>query len=158
MAASAPNVLRRSGLLSKNLYRQLTANAVRKVQLEQGLTDEELADKIGASDGTIANARNQNNSLSGELLLNLLDVCPNALEGHLHHFIRRSVPIEAKCDTDAIIPTSAAVHKLAIATSDGDGLTDRECLALEPDLQAAHDALAGLLTRCNAIRAERLRA
>ena len=154
MLDTRPNVLRRRGLLTKNLYRQLVSQAVRKVQLERGLTDEDLADLIGASDGTIANARNQHNSLSGELLLNLLDVCPTALEGHLHHFDRRSVPITAKCDTDALIPTSAAVHKLAVAKADG--ITDEnEYLDCEPEIDAAIEALANIKARCIEIRMRR---
>ena len=154
MQGSAPNVLRRNGLLSKKRYRELVSETVRKIQLENSFTDEELADLIGASEGTVANARNQNNSLSGELLFNLLDVDALALDGHLAHFSRRSVPQHAQCDTDVIVPTSAAVHKLAVANAD-QKIDDDECLDCEPEIDAAIEALCGLKSRCHAIRKAR---
>lgn len=154
---SGHNVLDQVPPMTRNLYRQLVSRSVRSIQLKRGMSDEALADEMGISEGTIANAGNQNNSLSGELLFNLLRFDPYALEGFLHHFDRRSVPIAAKCDTDALAPTAAALHKLAVAQSDG-ALTDRECLDMETEVEAAIEALSAVKMRCEAIRKRRMAA
>src|SRR3546814_15528251 len=77
-------------------------SAVRRVQLTAAATDQDLADAIGCSAATSGNARNRNGKLSAHTLFNLLSVDPLALESLLAHFDRRSVPITAKCDTDAL--------------------------------------------------------
>src|SRR3546814_2489220 len=88
-----------------------------------------MADAIGCVAATIGNARNRNGKLSAHTLFNLLSVDPLALESLLAHFDRRSVPITAKCDTDALPSTAGAVHKLAVVTSEaspgGKQITDR---------------------------------
>src|SRR3546814_14410628 len=61
---------------------------------------------------------NRNGKLSAHTLFNLLSVDPLALESLLAHFDRLSVPITAKCDTDALPSTAGAVHKLSVVTSE----------------------------------------
>jgi hypothetical protein len=82
---------------------------------------------------------------------NLLSLDPNALDGFLGHFGRRSVPDDATCDTDALPAMTGAVHKLVVAaatSSDGGAsLTRRELLEAKPDIRAAFDALGVLLNR-----------
>ena len=156
---NAPNVLGGSPLLSERLWQSLASSAVRKVQLSHDLTDQDTADHIGCCAATVGNARNMSGQLAGRTLFNLLRVDPMALEGFLQHFGRRSVPVEAKCDTDALVSTSGAVHKLAAvqaATSPGGkAITDGECLDIEPDLDAAIEALCSLKVRCETIRRAR---
>lgn len=151
-----PKVLARVTPLTENLYRRLVSEAVRRVGYHGSLSDPELGEMTGSSDKTIANARNQHNSLGGKTLFNLMVADELALEGLLHHFGRRSVPIEAKCDTDALVSTSGAVHKLAMAHSvvseDRSRVTDRECLDMEPEIDAAIAALSALKNRCHTIR------
>src|SRR3546814_13570590 len=95
-----------------------------------------MADAIGCVAATIGNARNRNGKLSAHTLFNLLSVDPLALESLLAHFDRRSVPITAKCDTDALPSTAGAVHKLAVVTSEaspgGKQITESEALEGEP--------------------------
>lgn len=156
MHGNQSKVLGNAAILTESLYRSFASDAVRRVQLHKELTDQDVADLTGACAATIGNARNKDNSLSGKTLLNLLAIDEMALEGLLHHFGRRSVPISARCDTDALIPTSAAVHKLAVAQSPastgGAKLTDCECLEIEPDINAAIEALSAIQQRCHAIR------
>lgn len=156
MQTESNKVLRRPAPLTENLYRDLVSNAVFQVGYHRGIIDPELAEKTGASERTISNARNKSHSLNGKTLFNLLSVDDLALEGLLHHFGRRSVPIEAKCDTDALVSTSGAVHKLAMAHSavseDRSRVTDRECLDMEPEIDAAIAALSALKNRCHKIR------
>lgn len=159
MADTGPQVLRRNTPMTENLYRSLVSNAIRRVQLHNDFTDQALADVLFCSPETVANARNQNGKLSAPTLLNLMTVDPLAIEGLLHHYGRRSVPIEAKCDTDALISTSGAVHKLAMAKAPdspgGKAITDRECLDIEADIDAALESLSALKARCEAIRKAR---
>lgn len=145
-----------SPLLTERLWASFASEAVRSVQLSLDMTDQDLADNIGCCAQTVANARNMSGQVAGRTLVNLLRVSPMALEGVLHHFGRRSVPIEARCDTDALISTSGAVHRLAVAQSPestgGAKLTDCECLEIEPDINAAIEALSAIQQRCHAIR------
>lgn len=149
------NVLRPGGLISESLVKTLISNAVRKVQLGYSLSDQDLADMIASSAATIANARNGENKLQVHTLLNLISIDPLALEGLLHHFGRRSVPIEARCDTDELVTTSSAVHKLAVAKSPdscgGTTVSDRECLDMEAEIDAALESLSAIKQRCLAI-------
>lgn len=129
------------------------------MQAEHGLTDTDLADMLGCSAGTIKNARNGDGQMQPHTLFSLLEVKATALDGLLHHFDRRSVPIAAKCDTDALPSTAAAVHKLAVVTADtspgGKAITDNEALDIERDIDAAIESLSNIKARCNDIRARR---
>lgn len=153
------NVLPRGTLLTETLLKTLVSSAVRKVQLSHDLTDKDLAERIACDPGTIANARNRENKLQAQTLFNLMAVDQLAIEGLLHHFGRRSVPIEARCDTDALVSTSAAVHRIAeVQSSRSEGkrqITDNECIRIEPELDDAIEALSALKSRCEAIRAAR---
>lgn len=156
---SVNNRLGNSGLLTESLLKRLVSAAVRKVQLRHELSDQDLADLTSCSAATIGNARNQTGKLQAHTLFNLIAVDPMACEGLLAHFGRRSVPIEAKCDTDELISTSGAVHKLASvkcpSSAGGSKVTDDECLDIEPEIDAALESLSALKSRCNSIRAER---
>jgi len=156
---SVNNGLGNSGLLTETLFKRLVSSAVRKVQLSRDLSDQDLADLTACSAATIGNARNQSGKLQGHTLFNLIAADPLALEALLAHFGRRSVPIEAKCDTDALISTSGAVHRLASvqcgSSPGGKTVTDGECLEIEPDIDAAIEALSVLKMRCIAIRRDR---
>ena len=152
-------MLGKSANITERLYATLASSAVRKVQLSQDLTDQDTADQIGCCAATVGNARNMTGQLAGRTLFNLLNVDPLALEGFLNFYGRRSVPIEAKCDTDALVSTSAAVHRLAEAQArkspGGKAITDHECLELEPALDDALESLNALKVRCETIRRER---
>lgn len=156
---SRNNGLGNSGLLTESLFKTLVSATVRKVQLSRDLSDQDLADLTSCSAATVGNARNQSGKLQGHTLFNLVAVDPMALEGLLAHFGRRSVPIEAKCDTDELISTSGAVHKLASvkcpSSPGGSTVTDDECLDIEVEIDAALEALSAIKSRCNAIRAAR---
>lgn len=151
MPDRAHNVSPKIERISESLAKDLIARAVTSVRAKNGDKPGELAEKIGCEESTIKNAERGDNLMRANFLFNLLAVDPLALEGLLHHFDRRSVPITAKCNTDALAPTAAAVHKIALAQADG-AITDRECLDIEPELDAAIEALSTLKERCHAIR------
>lgn len=156
---SVNNRLGASPLMTQSLLEALVSDAIRRVQLSTSASDQDLADAIGCSAATVGNARNRNGKLSAHTLFNLLAVDPLALESLLGHFDRRSVPIVAKCDTDALPSTAGAVHKLAVVTAEaspgGKTITDNEALECEPEIDAAMEALASLKARCIAIRKAR---
>lgn len=159
MTTKRNSVLGKSGLLTESLFKTLVSNAVRKVQLQGELTDQDMADKLACSAATIGNARNMTGKLQGHTLLNLLEIDEYALEGLLNYFGRRTVPVEAKCDTDELVSTAGAVHRLAAVkcptSPGGSEITDGECLQIEPELDAALSALSALKVRCESIRRER---
>jgi transcriptional regulator with XRE-family HTH domain len=141
--------------MTESLAKNIISQAVTTVRSRKNLKPVDLADEIGCEKSTIENAESGAHMMRANNLFNLLTVDPFALEGLLHHYGRRSVPIEAKCDVDALIPTTAAVHKLALAQADG-SMSDRECLDMEPEIEAAIDALASVKARCEDIRARRV--
>lgn len=153
------NRLGNSPLLTQSSYERLVSEAIRDTQKRHDAVDQDLADAIGCSATTVGNARNRNGKLSAHTLFNLLAVDPLALEGILHHFDRRSVPMNAKCDTDILASTAGAVHKIALATAEnspgGKAITDCEALECEPEIDAAMEALSALKARCIAIRKAR---
>lgn len=153
------NGLSKSPILTERLWQAFASAAVRKVQSSADLTDQELAESIGCSAATVGNARNMKGELLGRTFSNLLRVDPFALEAVLNHFGRRSVPIEAKCDTDALVSTSAAVASIARAQAKHSPgkreITDSECLDIEDELDDAIEALSALKQRAIQIRAER---
>ena len=152
-------VLPRVSLLTESLLKTLVSSAVCKVQMAHGLSDKDLGELVSCDPGTIANARNRDNKLQPQTLFNLIAVDPLAIEGLLHHFGRRSVPIEAKCNTDPLVSMAGAVHKIAEAQSEdspgGKAITDGECLSLEPFIDAAMASMEALKSRALDIRRER---
>ena len=146
-------------LLTERLWMALTSSAIRKVQLSHDLTDQDCADHMGCCAATVGNARNQAVQIAGRTLFNALRIDPLAIEGLLHHFGRRSVPIEARCDTDPLVTMAGAVHKIAEAQSEGSpggkAITDGECLALESYIDAAMASMTALKSRALDIRRER---
>lgn len=141
-------------LLPESLYCDLVEDIIRLIKREQQLTYKEIGARLFVDEKTIKNAATGDHKLSAPTLLNLLTISPSALELLLHFFDRRSVPLGSKCDTDALPSTAAALHKLALASSDGQ-ITDRDCLDMEATLDAAIEALCGLKSRCLEIREER---
>ena len=154
MTEHARQVLPNSLPITETFWKARISDIIARVQREQELNDRQLAERVYCSAETITNARNGDNKLSGHTLFNLLLVSPTALEGLLHHFDRRSVPLGAKCDTDAMPSTAAVMHKLAVASHDG-RISDRECLEMEATLDAAIEALSGIKSRCLSIREQR---
>jgi plasmid maintenance system antidote protein VapI len=83
--ASQPNVLRCEsaeeksfgplpglfGRVSNDRYREAVAKIVSEIQDETGMDDEHLAEHLGVSEGTIANARNRRGNLDAVTMLNL---------------------------------------------------------------------------------------
>lgn len=155
MPADTTNVLGKSPLLTKSLAKSLLSQSVRRVMIRFDGSEADLGESIGTTGQTINNAINQNSLIELHTAFNLMLVDPFVMDTLLNYHGRRSVPIAAKCDTDALVTTSAAVHKLAEAQSRNGKITDSECLNIEDAIDGALDSLAAIKNRCIAIRAGR---
>src|SRR3546814_2942240 len=84
----------------------------------------------------------------------LLALDGRGLDPSLNHDGRRSVPVDATCDPDALPAMTGAVHKLVSSiaphSDEGVNLSRRELLDAKDDLRAAYDAIGALLTRIEA--------
>ena len=149
------NFLPKMHLLPESFYCDLVEDIIRLIKRENQLTYKEIGARLFVDEKTIKNAATGDHKLSAHTLFNLLTISPSALELLLHYFDRRSVPLGSKCDVDALQSTAAAMHKIAVASSHDGPITDRECLDMEPTLDAAIEALCGLKSRCLEIREER---
>lgn len=69
-----PSQPRLFGRLKSDEYRSAVAQIVQEVELEKGWSDEQLAEEVGCSEGTIANARNKRGNLDAVTLLNIAAV------------------------------------------------------------------------------------
>lgn len=59
------------GRVSNEDYRRAVSKIVKEIQLQKDLDDEQLAERLGCSEGTVANARNQRGNLDAVTMLNL---------------------------------------------------------------------------------------
>ena len=69
--ASAPNVLSLFGPPIQKSYRAAVAKCIRDIKARHSLNNIALADVLGCSDQTIANAENEENDLSGVTLMRI---------------------------------------------------------------------------------------
>lgn len=96
------NVLARRGRPTKKSYRQAVKQIVLDIQAQHGLNDEELAERVGCSGPTIANARREANNLDGVTLASFeFEFGPGAIDPFMALGGARGVPQGSHCDTDA---------------------------------------------------------
>lgn len=137
-----------------NEVRKMVSKPMLDMAYEFGL--DRAAKTLGCCVKTVSRARDEGTTLRADTLMALIWNSPAFMDEILIRIGKRAVPIEAKCDTDAMTATAGAVHNLAIVQSpQSDGgieVTDRECLQIEPEIDAALNALSTLKMRCHAIR------
>lgn len=111
----------------------------------------------GCEDKTVRDARDEKSTLRLDYAANLLLLDGAALDGFLARVGRRSVPMDAVCDSDALPAMTGAVHKLVSASSSksigGAALSHCELLDSEGELREAFDAIGALLGRIDRIKA-----
>lgn len=66
-----PSQGRLFGRVANEEYRSAVAQIVKEIQLEHDLDDEALGERLGCSEGTVANARNKRGNLDPVTMLNL---------------------------------------------------------------------------------------
>lgn len=128
--------------------RELLAPALRETCSDYGPLA--VARAIGCdTDKTVRDARDEKATLRFDFAANLLSLVPTAFDPFLARVNRRSVPMGALCDTDALPAMTGVVHRLASG--------DRSHLALlnaEADIRSAFDALGGLLRQIDVLKGQ----
>lgn len=157
MSADRNNVLLPIALPTQKNLRGAVSKIICGVQHDMDLTDEELADELGISVGTVRNARNKLTDLNATTIAKIgAKWGPERLDPYSALWGARNVPLEYD-DADALPSMSAAVHRLAVAQSPsspgGTALLHNELLDMLPDLRAAQARINALI-----VRAERLAA
>lgn len=157
MTADRNNVLLPIALPTQKSLREAVANIIRHVQAAQRLTDEEFADAVGCSVGTVRNARNATSDLGAVTIARIgAKFGQECLDPYSALWGARNVPLEVE-EGDALPSMSAAVHRLAVAQSPdspgGNKTTHCELLAMLPDLREAQRAINALIVRAERIAA-----
>lgn len=147
------NVLARKPRPTKKSYRAAVKKIVLDLQSEHGLNDPELAERLGCSAPTIANARKEMTNLDGVTLANIeYEFGPSALDPFLELGGSRSVPTAATCDTDhnAALALLDALHVIIESqghSSDGGAqTTPTEAAKIVGKLRAARRSLDALIS------------
>lgn len=151
------NVLLPLALPTQKALRAAVANVIRTVQAAHGETDEQTADALGVSVGTIRNARNEQTDLNAVTIARIgARYGRETLDPYAALYGARNVPLEAD-DSDALPSLTASVHRLALAQSPssegGAAITHRELLAMVPDLRRAVASINALLVRAEGLAA-----
>ncbi len=127
--------------------RELLAKPLLALCSEHGPTRVALA--IGCDEKTVRNARDEKSTLRLDTAVNLLALDPLAFNGLIERFGMRAVPLGSKCDTDTDRASESkvlgAALALSIALADDDEITPSEVRANRKTIEAARDALDGLL-------------
>jgi hypothetical protein len=106
---------------------------------------------IGCDEKTVRNARDEKSTLRLDFAANLLRIDGTAFDPFLARVGRRSVPINATCDTDADRTQQNKVLKAALALSialeDDDQISPEEVRRNRATIETARDALDALLAK-----------
>ena len=155
------NVLARKQRPTTKSYRTAIKTVVLDIQARHGLSDRELADRVGCSQGTIKNARNEASNLDGVTLANIeFEFGPSAIDAFLALGGSRSVPEGATCDTDVnhaleLAEALTAIIQTKQPTSPGGVQTiGEEAAAILATLRDARLALDSLISLGEAHRAK----
>jgi hypothetical protein len=146
------NVLGRSGRPTKKSYRDAVKKIVLRLQADNDLNDPELAERLGCSAPTIANARRELTNLDGVTLANIeYEFGPSALDPFLALGGSRSVPIGGlvSVNTNVAIALLDAVRVIietqAPHSDNGSETSAKEAALILSEMRAARCALDSLI-------------
>lgn len=139
--------------LSNNGYREAVALIVRRIQKDQGLSDNQLAERIGCSAGTIKNARNEASNLDAVTLANIERAFgPGAIDPYLALAGVRAVPLTPPVPVERLHPTLAiveALHRIIETqmpdSEGGSRITSHELLTILTELREARGVFDALI-------------
>jgi len=157
MSELGKNVLLPMCLPTQKSLRAAIASIIREIQAQTRETDQDTADKLGCSVGTIRNARNETADLNAATIARIGAIYGGEhLDPYSALYGARNVPLTVH-EVDALPSLSASVHRLAVAQSPssdgGPRVTHRELLVMLPDLREAVAALNNLIVRAERIAA-----
>lgn len=139
--------------LSNGIYREAVATIVRRIQKAHGLSDSQLAERIGCSAGTVKNARNEASNLDAVTLANIEQVFgPGAIDPYLALADVRAVPLAAPVSVERLHPTLAiveALHRIIEKqmpdSEGGTRITSHELLTILSELREARGVFDALI-------------
>lgn len=153
------NVLPRRSRPTSKSYRAAVKHIVLGVQAKHELSDSELAERIGCSQGTIKNARNEAGNLDAVTLINIeYEFGPAALDPYLSLGGSRAIPTDTKVDNalSATEELSEVLHLLIAAQSPksegGVSVLPTELARMLPQLRDARQVLDVLIDRAQPVR------
>lgn len=152
------NVLQRSIALTQTSMLSAVSSIVSGIQADTGETDQDTADRVGVSAGTIANARNRKAALSMLTIMKIGEVYGLERLAPLFHLIGgKLAPEAAICTSDHDLPIGAARGQMFLAKALADQvISDGEISEGAGDIEAAGQVYDGLRYRLNLLRANGL--
>lgn len=137
--------------------RRLVAEPMLRLSYAEGI--DAVAVTLGVNEKTVRRARDEEGTVHATTLVALFRYDRAFREVLLADIGERPVPINAVCDSDALITTSAAVHSIAAARSPlskgGVVETDCELLGMEAEIDAAMNSLSAMKARILKIKLAR---
>jgi transcriptional regulator with XRE-family HTH domain len=155
MTVSDNKVLRSAASLTQSSMQSAIASIVQGIQADTGESDQDTADRLGVSAGTIANARNKRGAMSTMTLLRIgKEYGIERLQPVMHLVGAKSVPEIAVCTTDHEMPIGAAKGQLFLAQALADQRIDDVEVADGADaIEAGGQVFDALRWRLNELRA-----
>lgn len=155
-----PSVLSLRARPTQKSYRSAVADIIRKLKAEHRLSNTDLADRIGCSHQTIANAESEDTDIKAVTLLAMEhEFGAGTIDEALVLAGSRAVPMvnaEDVIEICPLAPTLAFAHKLAEATAPnspgGAEIVESEMLGMEREAEAASRALNGFVARIKRVR------
>ena len=132
-------------------YRDAVAAIVNRVQRAHGLSDSQLAKRVGCSAGTVKNARTGTTNLDAVTLANIERAFgPGAIDPFLALAGVRALPLAVKKeDAHPTLAIVEALHRLietqAPGSDGGARMTSRELISILKELRDARSALDALI-------------
>lgn len=142
--------------LTQSSMREAIAGIIRSIQQADRETDQDTADRLGCSAGTVANARNCNADLNMLTLLKIGSVYGVHHLNPLAHLAGgKMATAEAVCSSDREMPMHVAEAQLfmARALSNDDEIDDSEVIDGADAIEAAGQVFDALRYRLNGLRA-----
>lgn len=124
-------MLRDTVSLTQSSYRTAVAGIIRSLQARYGESDQDMADRLGCSSGTVCNARNEKGDLSAVTLLRVgKEYGLEAISPALHLVGGKATPLEAMCTSDPHmpVPVSKSLAFLSAALADNGRIDDNELI------------------------------
>ena len=148
------NVLQRKSRPTKKSYRAAVKRIILAIQADHDLNDEELAERLACSAGTVANARKEQNNLDGVTLASIeFEFGPGAIDPFMALGNSRAVPEGAHCDSDPNPALKVSEALTAIIASQlpnshaGPETSDKEAYDMIRQLRDGRGVLDGLIAK-----------
>lgn len=156
MPSDRTNVLLPMSMPTQSSLRAAVGNIIRDIQRNHGETDQDTADRLGISKGTVVNARNGTTDLNALTIARIGAVYGadyvnpyNALYG------ATASPVRPETDDPLCHMARAVTAICEMRCPDGPGgviETPKELLDALPDLRAASASLVGFISKIEKLR------